>query len=63
MVNEQLLDYIKRQLGLGVTPTDIMNILISKGWKPKLIQEALTSLTPPAVSQEPKKKKIFSADV
>lgn len=46
MINEQLLDYIKRQLEQGVDPREIRKALWSSGWQAPDIEEALSLLLP-----------------
>ncbi len=41
MIHEQLLDYIKQELALGITPAEIKSTLLGIGWQATDIDEAL----------------------
>lgn len=45
MVNQQLLDYIKQQLQLGVNKEQITNTLLGTGWQKQTVEEAFSSLS------------------
>ncbi|HOI60389.1 MAG TPA: hypothetical protein PKU93_03645 [Candidatus Pacearchaeota archaeon] len=44
MVTQQLIDYIKQQLGAGVSRDEIKNILLANNWQEADINEALASV-------------------
>lgn len=53
MVNPQLLDYIKRQLGLNKPREVIRENLIRIGWKQADVEEALNQTVPLPIQQNP----------
>ncbi len=44
MINQQLLDYIRQQVAVGVSREDITKALASSGWNPLDVQEAFAAL-------------------
>lgn len=50
MINQQLVDYIKQQLQLGVSKEGIKNTLITSGWPEADVSEAMASLEPKAAA-------------
>jgi|GEM_PF-6851697 len=56
MINRQLIDHIKGQIGQGVSPDAVRSSLISMGWKEKDLKEAFDSLSAPAVPPSPDDK-------
>ncbi len=49
MSNQELLEYIKKQLAYGATQEQIKNILIEHKWPENDINEALVALASPAI--------------
>ncbi len=47
MVNQQLIEYIKQQLGRGITEEEIKKILLNKGWPEEAIKEAFQFISGP----------------
>ena len=46
MIDQQLLDYIKKELGMGVSKEEIKNILLSNGWQDNDIEEVFNFKEP-----------------
>jgi hypothetical protein len=51
MANQQLIDYIKQQMQLGVPKDSIKQTLVTSGWPEGDIQEGFTAIAGPAVIQ------------
>lgn len=52
MINQQMLDYIKRQLQRGISQEEIKKSLMANGWQATDIQEALNSIIFPDQSSQ-----------
>ncbi len=50
MIDQQLLDYIKKELGMGVSKEEIKNILLVNNWQENDIEEAFNFKK---ISEEP----------
>jgi hypothetical protein len=61
MANQQLIDYIKQQMQLGVPKDSIKQTLVTSGWPEGDIQEGFTAIAGPAVSQPQASASVVSA--
>ena len=48
MVTQELLDYMQGELTRGIAKDEIVQALVASGWTPQDVNDALTTLLPPA---------------
>ena len=53
MISSQLLDYVRQQLGAGVSKEEIVKSLITNGWQVSDINEAFASIANPSFVPQP----------
>jgi hypothetical protein len=60
MINQELIDYVRNQLRIGLSESDIRDILIQSGWSEDIIDEVFFIVLPSNMSAMAQLEKVKS---